>query len=310
MPFTNKKWWKDYFSFTKKERVGVVVLLILIVVVFLLPNFFSNPSPPDAVAANNFKEQVAKLEPKKEARPDYNHYHKKDYGEFNTEKNLPEGELFYFDPNTASQSDWQRLGLNEKTIHTILNYVSKGGKFRKPDDLQKIYRLKEADAQRLIPYVRIAGADERKNDTHEERAGTKFERKISIIDINTADTTALKSLPGIGSKLAQRITNFREKLGGFYGVNQIAETYGLPDSTFQKISSYLIVGKANIKHMNINVATVNELRQHPYIGWKIANAIVQYRSQHNEFQSIDDVRKIALLTDDDYLRISPYLSTK
>lgn len=235
MPFTNKKWWKDYFSFTKKERVGVIVLLIIIVVVFLLPTFFSNPAAPDAAAAKEFKEQVAKLETKKESHSNYsNHYEKRDYRDFNTEKITTQGELFYFDPNTASQSDWQRLGLSEKTIHTILNYVSKGGKFRKPEDLLKIYSLKEADAQRLFPYVRIAGSEERKNDSHEEGVAAKFEKKISIIDINTADTNLLKSLPGIGSKLAQRIINFREKLGGFNTVSQVAETYGLPDSTFKK----------------------------------------------------------------------------
>ncbi|MDI3318922.1 ComEA family DNA-binding protein [Pinibacter soli] len=311
MPFTNKKWWKDYFSFTKKERVGIVVLLVTIVVVFLLPTFFSNPAPPDAAAAMDFKEQVAKLETKKEAHSNYgSHYEKRDYHDFNTEKISTQGELFYFDPNTATQLDWQRLGVTEKTSHIILNYLSKGGKFRKPEDLLKIYSLKEADAQRLIPYVRIAGTDEGKNDSHDDHVATKFEKKISIIDINTADTNLLKSLPGIGSKLAQRIINFRDKLGGFYTASQVAETYGLPDSTFQKINSYLTAGKASMKQININVATVNELKQHPYIGWKIASAIVQYRSQHNEFQSIEDILKIALISENDYKKISPYLSIK
>lgn len=311
MPFTNKKWWKDYFSFTKKERVGVIVLLIIIVIVFFLPTFFSNPVPPDVAAAKEFKEQVAKLKTKKETHSDYsNHYEKKEYRDFPNEKTITQGELFYFDPNTASQSDWQRLGLNEKTIHTILNYLSKGGKFRKPEDLAKIYSLKEADAQRLIPYVKIAGAGEHKNTPREERAATTLEKKVSIIDVNVADTNLLKSLPGIGSKLAQRIINFREKLGGFSTVSQLAETYGLPDSTFQKISGYLTVGKATIKQININVATANDLKQHPYIGWKIANAIVQYRTQHNDFQSIEDIRKIALITDEVYNKIYPYLSIK
>jgi len=311
MPFTNKKWWKDYFSFTKKERVGVIVLLIIIIVVFLLPTFFSNPPPPDAAAVKEFKEQVAKLQTKKETHSDYsNHYEKKDYRNFTNDKISAQGELFYFDPNTASQSDWQRLGLNEKTTHIILNYVSKGGKFRKPEDLLKIYGLKEADAQRLIPYVRINGTEANNTDMHDGRVVAKSEKKFSIIDVNTADTNLLKSLPGIGSKLAQRIINFREKLGGFSEVSQIAETYGLPDSTFQKISGYLTAGKGGIKQININVATANDLKQHPYIGWKIANAIVQYRSQHNEFQSIEDLRKIALISEDEYKKIYPYVSIK
>lgn len=311
MPFTNKKWWKDYFSFTKKERIGVIVLLTIIIAVFLLPAFFSNPAPPDAASEKAFKDQVAKLETKKDASSGYNnHYEKRDYHNFKNDNNTVQGELFYFDPNTATLEEWQRLGLREKTVHTILNYLSKGGKFRKADDLLRIYGLKEEDAQRLIPYVRIAGAADHKNETHEDQVAIKPTKKFSVIDVNTADTNLLKSLPGIGSKLAQRIINFREKLGGFYSVDQIATTYGLQDSTFQKISSYLTVGKAGIKQININVATANDLKQHPYIGWKIANAIIQYRSQHNEFQTIEDLRKIALISDDDFKKISPYLSIK
>jgi competence ComEA-like helix-hairpin-helix protein len=311
MPFTNKKWWKDYFSFTKKERTGVIVLLIILIDVFLLPTFFSNPTPPDAATAKAFKEQVAKLKTKKDQPSDYNdHYEKRDYHNFKSDNDAAKGELFYFDPNTATQEEWQRLGLHEKTIHTILNYLSKGGKFRKPDDLLRIYGLKPEDANRLIPYVRIAGASEYKGENHEDRMAAKPEKKISIVDVNTADTNMLKSLPGIGSKLAQRIINFREKLGGFYSVDQIAATYGLPDSTFQKINKYLIVGKGGIKQLNINVATANELKQHPYIGWKIANAIIQYRSQHTDFQSIEDLRKIALISDEDYQKIAPYVSIK
>jgi competence ComEA-like helix-hairpin-helix protein len=112
---------------------------------------------------------------------------------------------------------------------------------------------------------------------------------FSIIDVNNADTTAFISLPGIGSKLAARIITFREKLGGFYSVEQIGETYGLPDSTFQKIKQWLKLDNLSVKKININTATVDEMKAHPYIKYGLANPIVAYRNEHGAFSKIEDI---------------------
>src|SRR5205085_1585382 len=146
------------------------------------------------------------------------------------------GELFPFDPNTLDAAGWEKLGIRARTIQTIQNFIAKGYEFRKPDDIRRIYGLEKAEADRLVPYVRISQKEaavtvfeKRPNPT----AKTEFERHaFKIIDINAADTTEFISLPGIGSKLATRIVRFRERLGGFSTVDQLGETYGIPDSTF------------------------------------------------------------------------------
>ena len=71
------------------------------------------------------------------------------------ESNSVKGELFYFDPNTISESGWKKLGLRDKTIQTIEKYLNKGGHFYKPEDLQKIYGLHKDEYERLGPYVKI-----------------------------------------------------------------------------------------------------------------------------------------------------------
>jgi competence ComEA-like helix-hairpin-helix protein len=129
-----------------------------------------------------------------------------------------------------------------------------------------------------------------------------------IIDINQADTAAFISLPGIGSKLANRIVNFRQKLGGFYSVQQVGETFGLPDSTFQLIQPRLQCGPAVLQKLNINTADANTLKQHPYIRWNIANAIVQYRQQHGLFHAVEDLQQIVLITPELYNKIAGYLT--
>lgn len=234
---------------------------------------------------------------------------KSSYGSANT----PKGELFYFDPNTISASDWKKLGLRDKTIATIQNYLNKGGHFYKPEDLQKIFGLHKDEYERLLPYVKIESktfiSNEQFAKPKEETRPTKtYDTKYPVIDINTADTSAFISLPGIGSKLAVRIINFRDKLGGFYAIDQIGETYGLTDSTFQKIKQYLKLENVLLKKININTATIDELKAHPYIKFNLANPIVAYRTEHGPFSKIEDIKKVMTMTDEIYKKIAPYLT--
>ena len=173
------------------------------------------------------------------------------------------------------------------------------------------------DYERLLPYVQI------KSETGLEHTGYEAKKEYpvadkrvypathfsspGIIDINGADTTAFIALPGIGSKLAARIVNFRDKLGGFYEVQQVAETYGLPDSTFNKIRNLLQCNHPSVQQININTADANTLKQHPYIRWNLANAIVQYRAQHGNFTSVEDLQLVAIVTPEIWKKVSPYL---
>jgi competence protein ComEA len=219
------------------------------------------------------------------------------------------GALFSFDPNTLPAAGWEKLGLPQKTIRTLLNYRSKGGHFYKPDDLKKIWGLPDGFYERVQAYITIADAKK------EATPGTNIsktpyehnERTITPVDVNTADTTALIALPGIGSKLAQRIIAFRSKLGGFYSADQVGETYGLPDSTFQKLKPYFQV-HGDFKKFNLNSASKDDLKIHPYIRWTLANAIVEYRSQHGDFKKLDELKNIMLIDDATYNKILPYLT--
>ena len=210
--------------------------------------------------------------------------------------------LFPFDPNTISLNEWMQLGVKEKTAQTILKYISKGGKFRIATDLKKIWGLQNA-AEKLIPFVRI----------HLEQKIYKQEfippkNQQQKIDINTADSLAWLALPGIGPALTKRILTFRKSLGGFYAVNQVKETFGLPDSTFQKIRSKLQLKNMDVRKINLNEATIDDLKKHPYIRYQLANVIIQYRSQHGKFNAVDELKNIMILPDSSYLKMLPYLS--
>jgi competence protein ComEA len=313
-----KQFVKDYLSFTRQERIGLLVLISLIIVIFLLPGVISNMSSTSSIPVDTAWVTAArKLEIKDEEKdkrsfnsPSADNDYAYQYDR-SVNNSIPSGSLFYFDPNTINEEGWKKLGLKEKTINTIQNYLSKGGHFYKPEDLKKIYGLRTNDYSRLEAYIKIESY--RSEDKPAEYVKKENEPKrftYSVIDINTADTTTFISLPGIGRKLAARIVNFRDKLGGFYSISQIGETYGLPDSAFQKVKQYLRLENASVKKININTATVDELKAHPYIKYSIANPIIAYRKEHGPFSKVEDVKKMMTITDDIYNRISPYLTTQ
>lgn len=322
MQFTQTKWVKEYFTFTKKERNAIIILGLLALLFSLLPTIFPFlvKDDIDLVVDTVAQRELAALE----ILPDKNEHTTASYSdadlyqpkESKFEKYRREkvtGELFSFNPNTASAEDWKRLGMRDKTIQTILKYRSKGGKFYKPEDLQRIYGLHSGEYERLLPFVQIESKP--KTITEQETVSTEFrtERKeysAVLVDINDADTTTWKQLKGIGSTYARRIVNFRNKLGGFVSVDQVGETYGLPDSVFQKVKQQLRFNGSSINQIDLNNSTIDELKAHPYIGFSVANAIVQYRSQHGNFATITDLQKIGAIDGTLYRKISPYLTIK
>lgn len=310
-----KEFISDYLTFSRKDRVGVLVIIGMTLIIFFLPKFFSGNAHSKS-PKNDTSWVLAMKQLEQEQKKDYDEKNNDESGyayqydhSQNTYLEKKSGELFFFDPNKLSSSEWKRLGLRDKTIRTIENYLSKGGHFRKPEDLQKVYGLHKDEYERLAPYIKIelsVVSDISKNE--KEIIDKNPTPRYSAIDVNAADTSAFISLPGIGSKLAARIVNFREKLGGFYSVLQIGETFGLPDSTFQKIKQYLKLENTSVKKININTATVDELKAHPYVKWSIANPIVSYRNEHGPFSSIEDIKKVMAVTDEIYNKIAPYLT--
>ncbi|HEV7781916.1 MAG TPA: helix-hairpin-helix domain-containing protein [Chitinophagaceae bacterium] len=312
----------DYLSFTRKDRIAIIALLLVILGIFFLPRVISRktgekPAKADTawIAAMKRIEQKDQQEDRSYKKYDDNSQaYQYDRPENNYSKR-PKGEFFYFDPNTLPPAEWKRLGLRDKTIATIQNYLTKGGKFRKPEDLQRIYGLFPDEYERIAPFIKIESAGESNKykkfvvkDPATYQPPKTFTGRYTIVDINTTDTTALIALPGIGNKLAARIINFRDKLGGFISINQVGETFGLPDSTFQKIKQYLKLSSTGIRKININTATIDELKAHPYIKYSLANPIIAYRNEHGWFLKVEDIKKVMTVTEELYNKIWPYLT--
>jgi competence protein ComEA len=317
-----KHFLNDYFIFNRKERAGIIFIVSIIIFLILVSYAFPFFIKQKVYSHKQFESEISRLNIQANDSSGNKGYPRSFNNEFYDDDSHPgtkkyehiKAAVFYFDPNTISSEDWKKLGVRDKTITTIQNYLSKGGRFKKPGDIAKIWGLSPADQQRLIPYVRIQnGIPETIPFVKKEysKHTVSYPQKTNQpVDVNLADTTAYISLPGIGSKLSQRIIAFRDKLGGFHSVNQVGETYLLPDSTFQKIKSRLFIGDTMVKQININLASIDEMKVHPYLKYSLANAIFQYRRQHGNFNSVEDIKKIMLVTADVFNKVAPYLSVQ
>ncbi len=294
-----------FFIFTKKERNGIIGLIILFVFIILLPSLYNYcfPDKPTVLPMDAKEYQVLLT------HPNGNQATSAHYSNKSTDKKRAV-HLFDFDPNTLSVEGWQMLGLSDKTITTIQKYLSKGGRFYKPTDINNIYGLNESLASLLIPHVKIENLISKQAVKKSFFDSRKSTFSHTIIDINLADSAALDKLPGIGAKLSARILSFRNQLGGFYSLDQLGEVYGLVDSVYQKIKSSIVIPNPIPRKMNINTASFDELAAHPYVRYRLAKAIIQFREQHGKYHVIEDIKKIVLIDEGAFNKLVHYFSVE
>lgn len=124
----------------------------------------------------------------------------------------------------------------------------------------------------------------------------------ATIDLNTADTTLLKRVPGIGSSFARRIVKYRDLLGGYYVVEQLQEVYGMDRERYDAIYPYFTVGTA-VRSLTL---TIDSISYHPYLSWRHKRAL---RRLLEAEQPLDWSHLMATgdFTRDDSLRLAPYM---
>lgn len=246
---------------------------------------------------------------------------------------LPEEEhfeTFPFDPNTADSTALLRLGLSPWQVRSIYRYRAKHGRYHTPEDFKRLPGMTNEQWERLKPYIRIAKKfqyveqqppsispvkreEKKREDTLYKVSPAKSdsegsERPVKLvpgqtIDINTADTTLLKKIPGIASKRAARIVAYRRALGGFVTVEQAMEAAEMPDSVLK----YMTVSLQPVQKINVNRLSVQQLMKHPYLNFYQAKAINEYRRNKGDLHSIEDLSRLDAFRPTDIDRLQPYI---
>jgi competence protein ComEA len=136
------------------------------------------------------------------------------------------------------------------------------------------------------------------------RAGQAVKR----IEINTADSTLLETLPGIGPSFARRIIRYREMLGGYSDKSQLLEVYGMDTIRLNGFIARIRVDASSIRKMNINTATFRQLLSHPYLDYEKVKAVVRFRDRKGTFRSPDELWAKGVLPDSLKRKLEPYLT--
>jgi DNA uptake protein ComE-like DNA-binding protein len=282
---------KNYLSITKKEWNGLVVLVVLIVLVLAAPYVYRLFRTEPIINFKDFDKAVAQLS--KAAPQTFSKTNPR------SDVKIQHPVMFPFDPNHLTVEQWEQLGLSERQANVIKHYQAKGGRFYRKEDVKKIYAITAGDYQRLEPYINIP-----------EEARAKKAKPGEIIELNSADSARLTELKGIGPSFAMRILRYRGRLGGFFHKEQLKEIYGIDSLKYADVRDQVSVNPREVKKININAISFDQLRLLPYLTYNQVNAIIQYRAQHGNYTAIADMKNIVLLDNKTLLKIEPYINFK
>jgi len=321
---------QDYFfTFSTKETNGFVILIFIGALLLLFPTVLrllpQTASTPEELQKDYELTQkvLAEIERKQAESSTSESNRKYDYKKLNYESKIKSDskfvfEPFDFDPNKIGVTEWKKLGLKDYLAERIEKYKHKGGSFKYKSDLQKIYGFPDWLYLKLEPYIvlpekydieeSLVQNTENDNSSKNTKLYTSNKFTLTPFDLNQADTATLRKVRGIGTVLSQRIVRFRDNLGGFHSLQQLEEVYGLKPEVRTELLKFAKLESSNFQKIKINLATFEDLKKHPYIKYKLANILVNYRKQHGNYSSIEDLKKIRALDAKTIQKLEPYLS--
>ncbi|MBW7935852.1 MAG: helix-hairpin-helix domain-containing protein [Flavobacteriales bacterium] len=298
-----KKYKQAFLSFSYSERRAIRGLLIIVALLLLI-----NALMPRLIKSKNWNYEPYqalmdsledKLIPFRDSLPYV--YSKKTFVSKYFYQSKNNRKIKPFNPNLLNTEGWMILGLSQKQANAVITYKNKKGGFYSLKDLQEVHVLSDYFLQKISPYL-LFSAD----TTHAENSS---DQKIQLVlDINRAERADWEQLQGIDNRLAARIINYREKLGGFHSITQVGEVWGVSQDLFKQIQSYITLTRSDLRQIQLNYASASELAMHPYIDFKLANAIVRYRNAKGFFKHVQELLDLGLVDSEQYDKLAPYFT--
>lgn len=303
----------DFFYFRKEDRRVIVLLAIVAVFcvgVMLVVNAFHSKDKPTipATSTEHLTSDTIYSQEGQTASEDT----------FSAETSV---RIAPFDPNTIDSATLVSYGVQAWKVKNFIHYRNAGKVFRSTDDMLDTYGWTKDDLKALRPYIRIGKAFQKKEHVtapyeKEQRSSEETAKRDSLrsymsnkfkehtlVDINTADTTLLKRIPGIGSHFARSIVRYREKLGGYHQTEQLTEIHDFPTETLD----WFTVSTPLLKKIDINKADFKQMASHPYIGYDNTKRIKNYQRLYGNIKSIDQLETLQFFSKDELQRLLPYL---
>ncbi|MSQ79061.1 MAG: helix-hairpin-helix domain-containing protein [Flavobacteriaceae bacterium] len=297
---------QNFLDLSVTEKRGVFTVLIIIAGITAYPFVY------DWLYPLNYEN--ASLSPKiKQALADL---HKEEINSatdtFSLKTTTAEPNFFYFDPNNTSDSEFLELGLRPYQIRSINRYMENRGPFRFKEQFMHLHILDSNWVQLAEEYISLPlmvsvypkykKRNYQSNNYHKSYHNTPDSKPL--INLNTADSESLEQLPGLGDWMAGKIVRYRNRLGGFHSISQLMEVRGLRAENYEIFKSRLTL--SSYQKLRLNTCTVEELGKHPYLNFKLAKMIVNYRSTHGKLYDPAVLKALPLMADSTYQKILPY----
>lgn len=297
-----------FIEYTRSERNAIVVLLLILLLLLVLKQpivlrLFSNRTntKEDSTRYLSLINEIQQAEDDNEYSYTGNTYEKK---YVNNDKYNYQDKNFIIDINKANAEEFEKLyGIGKVYSERIVKYRNKIGGFESIEQLKEVYGIHDTVYQKFKHQLVLSNPNKQINNQNQQKKEIK-------IELNNASQEDLVQLNGIGNVFAKRIVDFRDKLGGFYSIEQVKDVYGIHDTVFQKIKNNIYLQKAApILKLNINNATLEELTANPYFFTTLAKQIVGYRTKVKPFATIEDLKKLYYIRDNPeyYEKILPYV---
>lgn len=209
------------------------------------------------------------------------------------ERNIQLSNKVLVDLNTVGYDTLCAIGFPRRIARNIIKYRKSGGQFFSSEAVMKIYGMNDTVFSLVNRYIDVAALEKQKRNRFTKQSKDsvvlkEHARKEVFIELNSADTSLLKNIRGVGSYFAQRIVRYRDALGGFYSIDQLKEVYGMRSEIVEKNKHILKLDTLLITKINVNIIGEKELVKHPYITFKEARQIVRRRSKLGQFRSVSE----------------------
>jgi competence protein ComEA len=303
---------KVYFTFTNKEKIPILIFLVSCIILLFLIYYFRNENDQAKFDFSKFEKEIVAFE---NSLTQDSLLAERKKQESNTPTVQPqifstgkqETALFDFNPNHLPDSLWLRLGISIRTINIIKNFENKGGHFYKKEDVKKMYTLNEKDYKRIEDCISIPEQSKTfVKDSCYDKPFHKPTYAVLNFDLNTVTLDELKSIYGIGDAKANSILKYRTMLGGYNNKEQLLEAYGIDSALYASVGNQLEIKTRNLRTININSSNEADFK-HPYISKQMIPVIFNFRKMHGNFNSIEEMKKLTLVSDELYRKLAPYL---
>lgn len=223
--------------------------------------------------------------------------------------------LVPFDPNKVDSVSLVHMGFAEWMASNLVKYREAGKVFLKPKDMRSLYGMTSVLYDSVIKYViidttfvqqRIKARKDSSQLLIARQEKNPRQEKLQVgesVDLNHADTTQLKRIPGVGSKIAKMLVRYRDQLGGYVSVHQVRELY-LNDTILNK---WVTIDHSSVHKLNINHASLMDLKKHPYCSYIQARAIVDYRRRFKGIHSKEELSYVEGMSASAIDKWAPYL---